>query len=152
MSETHEGPGERRGLERRVEALERQYMQVMNTLTRLEMLQTNAESTLKIRHEALSAGQALVLAKIENYAAAAALISSEADKSPMGRALLEDIGAIRDAQRENDRDIRTLQDLRQKINGGLLLMKWVGGGTLLGLATAIFGVLKAFGFFGGTHP
>lgn len=145
---------ERRGIERRVEVLERQYMQVMNTLTRLEMMQVNVEKTLDSRHEALSAGQALVLAKIDGYVASVAMMSTEADKSPMGRALLEDLSVLRGNQRENATAIRTLQDLQQKIDGGLTLMKWVGGGTFVGIATAIFALLKAFGVVGasGAHP
>lgn len=149
--DTHEG-GERRGIERRVEVLERQYMQVMNTLTRLEMLQTNVEKTLDSRHQALSKGQDLVLAKIDSYVAQVALMSSEADKSPMGRSILDDLATLRTAQRDNTADIRTLKDLQQKIDGGLTLMRWVTGGTFLGLATAALAVLKAFGFLGGAHP
>lgn len=83
---------ERRGLERRVEMLERQYAHIQAALQKVEMMQDRAREVLDSRYEATSKGQDLLSIKLDSLELKIGVLASSRERMAGAMQLISYVG------------------------------------------------------------
>lgn len=73
-------PDERRGVERRLEMLERQYLQMQATLQKIELMQDRAQEVLDSRYETTCKGQDLLGVKLDSLEVKIGILASSRER------------------------------------------------------------------------
>jgi len=140
-------------MDRRVEALERQYGELTRKVDHVSSEQNHIKELISQRFATIEKGQELVSAKVDGLSASIQMMASDPDKSPAGRMILKDQQDLQHDVLRLERDIlelRTRSDARDResseFNGAL---KFASRASVSGLIIAILSVallaLKAIG-------
>lgn len=126
---------ERRGLERRVDMLEKLCTHIQAGMQRVEMQQERAREVLDSRYEATSKGQDMITAEIKHLT----------DK-------VNDAAGLKTQLGELNATVKELVGLKDKISGAISLITYVGIGVIIVAGAVLIRAFAVAGGGGGVHP
>jgi hypothetical protein len=145
-----------RMLHTRLEQMEREYQTLSHTVSQLEnavnivkLEQGHLKDLFSARLSVIEEGNKLQISKIEQLIKDVQAMTSDVDKTPMGRSLN---GYIRGVQGQVDEHSEKLQEharihadllkWQDRVEGVLAVLRWIGAGGLIALGISILRMLK----------
>lgn len=126
-------------LETQVTALERK-------TDTLSMEQKHMYDLFSARFSTIERSQDLALSELRGLVSKIDVMAAEADKSPAGRSILAKLSEFNDGARERQDGISELNEFKQKVEGALGLLNFVGwSGLCTGAVALIWVALRAMG-------
>lgn len=151
MTDHSPAADDRRGWDRRVEGLEKNYYELRAMLQRLEIEvghlqkdQGHIASMMNSHYTAMENGQKLLAEKMDGFGRLVNQLASDPGQTAAGRALSREIELLStratEAEKQADRAMRQISAYRNRFIGAA----WLAGG---GLGVSGVALLKAFGKF-----
>lgn len=149
--------GDRDGmLNDRLDSIEKDYQQMARQVTALEaklsivqLEQGHLKDLFDARLKVLEKSMELQLAETKGIALNIQQMGSDTDKTPAGRIVQGQLGSIRATLDEQCDTIKShelihtaLKDWQLRVEGVLILLKWIGAGGLVALGLSLLKLLK----------
>lgn len=129
-------------MDEEVRKLASQFLTLENVVNIVKSEQAHIKELFSARFDAIATAGSLQIAKLEAIQKDITAMGSEADKSPMGRALQSDISRLGTDLKTNEGRIDDHATWQNRVEGVLLLLKWLGAAGIAALALAILRLLN----------
>lgn len=127
----------------RLGLLEQKYAALQQSLQRVEMEQSHVREIINSRFDILGKQHDLLLAKFEAVSDRMTQAIGDADKSPMGRSLSSMINGVGGRVTQCETDVEDLARWQTRVDGVLMVLKFMGAGGLAALVLVLLRMMKA---------
>jgi hypothetical protein len=128
---------DRRGADRRLSQLERQYSDLATKVDRVGLEQVHQRDLINTRFATIEKGQELVSAKVDALTSSITLMASDQGNSPAGRALTRDIVDLKQDYAKLDLCVQGLLTTKAEMAGAIAFATRSGVSAVLLAAAAL---------------
>ena len=118
----------------RLQQLERSVAALETKVNTLSLEQKHMLDLFGARFSTIERTQDLTLSEVRGLGTSITTMAAEADKSPAGRMLLTALAEMRDGANAKRDTLDGLQEWQTRVDGVLLVLKWMGASGVVALA------------------
>ncbi len=120
-------------IRQRLEELEKEVNAIKGSVHLIEMEQKHFRELFNVRLTGIEKGMETAGFKLDSLVTGLTAMSTELDKSPMGRAIISHVKEVSDKQTNHKVIIDNMIVWQNRVDGVLLILKWLGAGGVVSL-------------------